>query len=216
MGDINRQLRDYLSRNEAKKESSIFASTESLKKLLSPSSGSSEPSSNVGGSNGWFSEAADDSCLPSLKAAHCWLRWNAADGLLLHGFGTIWLVSPYSLLRTETSLVLCPVTRTNEPCKATVVAEAASIYDCLLWDHICNTLLRIGGQKHTIDGAVHNMPVCKHNLVCARLDPWWRDRTKVLLSCIHRCSLSNCKQDVTRLSEFIDNMLDHTYASPQK
>ncbi|XP_075745414.1 uncharacterized protein LOC119176255 isoform X3 [Rhipicephalus microplus] len=82
MGDINRQLRDYLSRNEAKKESSIFASTESLKKLLSPSSGSSEPSSNVGGSNGWFSEAADDSCLPSLSRKQ---RIVGFAGMLLMG-----------------------------------------------------------------------------------------------------------------------------------
>lgn len=66
MGDLNRQLRDYLNRNEARKESSIFASTESLKKLLSPSSNSSEPSSNGAGTKSWFSEAANDSCLPSL------------------------------------------------------------------------------------------------------------------------------------------------------
>ncbi|KAL3185960.1 hypothetical protein MRX96_028827 [Rhipicephalus microplus] len=187
MGDINRQLRDYLSRNEAKKESSIFASTESLKKLLSSSSGSSEPSSNVAGSNGWFSEAADDSCLPSLSRKQrivgfagmllmgCFcmvlaglyipvLVFKARKFALLYTLGSLFIISSFALLRGP-----------NEPCKATVVAEAASIYDCLLWDHICNTLLRIGGQKHTIDGAVHNMPVRKHNLVCARLDPWWRD-----------------------------------------
>ncbi|XP_037283360.2 uncharacterized protein LOC119176255 isoform X4 [Rhipicephalus microplus] len=100
MGDINRQLRDYLSRNEAKKESSIFASTESLKKLLSPSSGSSEPSSNVGGSNGWFSEAADDSCLPSLAGLYIpVLVFKARKFALLYTLGSLFIISSFALLR---------------------------------------------------------------------------------------------------------------------
>uniref|UniRef100_A0A131Z2E1 Vesicle transport protein n=1 Tax=Rhipicephalus appendiculatus TaxID=34631 RepID=A0A131Z2E1_RHIAP len=122
MGDINRQLRDYLSRNEARKESSIFASTESLKKLLSPSSGSSEPSSNGASSNGWFSEAANDSCLPSLSRKQrivgfagmllmgCFcmvlaglyipvLVFKARKFALLYTLGSLFIISSFALLR---------------------------------------------------------------------------------------------------------------------
>uniref|UniRef100_A0A131XCV9 Vesicle transport protein n=1 Tax=Hyalomma excavatum TaxID=257692 RepID=A0A131XCV9_9ACAR len=122
MGDINRQLRDYLNRNEARKESSMFASTESLKKLLSPSSGSSDPSSNVTGSNGWFSEAANDSCLPSLTRKQrivgfagtllmgCFcmvlaglyipvLVFKARKFALLYTLGSLFIISSFALLR---------------------------------------------------------------------------------------------------------------------
>ncbi|XP_077510840.1 vesicle transport protein SFT2C isoform X1 [Amblyomma americanum] len=122
MGDLNRQLRDYLNRNEARKESSIFSSTESLKKLLSPSSsGSSEPSTTAG-SNGWFAEAATDSCLPSLSRKQrivgftgtllmgCFcmflagmyipvLVFKARKFALLYTLGSLFIISSFALLR---------------------------------------------------------------------------------------------------------------------
>uniref|UniRef100_A0A023FUB4 Vesicle transport protein n=1 Tax=Amblyomma parvum TaxID=251391 RepID=A0A023FUB4_AMBPA len=92
MGDLNRQLRDYLNRNEARKESSIFSSTDSLKKLLSPSSsGSSEPPTNAS-TNGWFSEAATDSCLPSLSRKQ---RIVGFTGTLLMGCFCLFLAGMY-------------------------------------------------------------------------------------------------------------------------
>ncbi|KAL1417653.1 hypothetical protein MTO96_026700 [Rhipicephalus appendiculatus] len=65
MGDINRQLRDYLSRNEARKESSIFAKHRISQK------------------------AANDSCLPSLsrKQRIVGFAGMLLMGCLLHGFG---------------------------------------------------------------------------------------------------------------------------------
>uniref|UniRef100_A0A023FD81 Vesicle transport protein n=2 Tax=Amblyomma TaxID=6942 RepID=A0A023FD81_AMBCJ len=122
MGDLNRQLKDYLNRNEARKESSIFSSTESLKKLLGPSSsGSSETSTNAG-TNGWFAEAATDSCLPSLSRKQrivgftgtllmgCFcmflagmyipvLVFKARKFALLYTLGSLFIISSFALLR---------------------------------------------------------------------------------------------------------------------
>uniref|UniRef100_G3MSJ4 Vesicle transport protein n=1 Tax=Amblyomma maculatum TaxID=34609 RepID=G3MSJ4_AMBMU len=122
MGDLNRQLRDYLNRNEARKERSIFSSTESLKKLLSPGgSGNSEASSN-GGTNGWFAEAATDSCLPSLSRKQrivgftgtlvmgCFcmflagmyipvLVFKARKFALLYTLGSLFIISSFALLK---------------------------------------------------------------------------------------------------------------------
>lgn len=122
MGDLNRQLRDYLNRNEARKESSIFSSTDSLKKLLSTSgSSSSEPSTNAG-TNGWFAEAATDSCLPSLSRKQrivgfvgtllmgCFcmflagmyipvLVFKARKFALLYTLGSLFIISSFALLR---------------------------------------------------------------------------------------------------------------------
>lgn len=122
MGDLNRQLKDYLSRNEARKESSIFASSESLKKLLSPGSSTSDPPASSNGTNSWFTEAASDSCLPSLTRKQriigftgtllmgclCFclaglyipvLVFKARKFALLYTLGSLFVISSFALLR---------------------------------------------------------------------------------------------------------------------
>lgn len=65
MGDLNRQLKDYLNRNEVKKEAKLFPGSESLKKLLG-AGGNTDSLADNAGSKSWFAEAENDSCLPTL------------------------------------------------------------------------------------------------------------------------------------------------------
>lgn len=91
MGDLNRQLKDYLNRNEVKKEAKLFPGSESLKKLLSTSS-TADSSVDSAGSKSWFTEAANDSCLPALSKKQ---RILGFMGFILMGFFCLFLAGMY-------------------------------------------------------------------------------------------------------------------------
>lgn len=91
MGDLNRQLKDYLNRNEVKKEAKLFPGSESLKKLLSTSS-NADSSVDSAGSKSWFTEAENDSCLPALSKKQ---RILGFMGFILIGFFCLFLAGMY-------------------------------------------------------------------------------------------------------------------------
>lgn len=91
MGDLNSQLKDYLNRNEVKKEAKLFPGSESLKKLLSSSSTELSPDTPI--SKSWFTEAENDSCFPTLSKKQ---RITGFVGFILAGFFCLFLAGMYA------------------------------------------------------------------------------------------------------------------------
>ncbi|XP_064461315.1 uncharacterized protein LOC135371186 [Ornithodoros turicata] len=159
MTDISRQLQDYLSRNDVRRETKFFGG-ESLKKLLGSST--EDSADTTGNSNQWIAEAEKDSCLPSLSKKQrivgfmafiamgifCltlagmyapFLVLKARKFALLYTMGSLFIISSFALLWGPTNHIKHLFSKERLPFTLTYFGTSCLTLYFALWER--NTLL---------------------------------------------------------------------------